>query len=118
MSYMVNNYINLAATNLINGKDAIMQCFGESMEPTIMSGGYITFRRFENYEEGDIIFCLIPDVGIVDAHRIVKKVVYDKFIYYLVKGDNAPCPDGWVDHENVFGKMIEVNYKYPISELT
>ena len=36
-----------------------MKCFGSSMTPILKSGSLLLFKKCEDYEVGDIVFCKV-----------------------------------------------------------
>ena len=76
------------------------------MEPRIHSGAIIYFRKQDEYEEGDAVFCIVENRWWIDAHIVYKK---DPERGYLI-GDNHGNIDGWAAKEDVFGRAIVAEY--------
>jgi ABC-type glycerol-3-phosphate transport system substrate-binding protein len=79
---------------LINvGDTGTMQCFGESMVPLIKSGSVLTFRKEENYQKGDIVFC-----------QITADMTYERKVRWFIRTHLEPMG---VVLEEVFPSMLE-----------
>lgn len=76
------------------------QCIGNSMIPIILSHSICTFKKFENYEVGDIVFCKVKG-RYIQAH-IIKAKNENR---YLI-GNNRGGINGWTS--TIYGKVIEV----------
>lgn len=63
-----------------------------SMEPTIRTGSMVIVIPQDEYEQGDIIAFIDPDIG-RNVHRIVGEVNRDGIKYFITKGDAASRPD-------------------------
>lgn len=83
------------------GKEAKMKVFGNSMTPKIKSGSILTFKAFDNYDIGDVVFCKIGQ-KIIDAHLIVKK---DRRKGYMI-ANNHGHENGWTTC--IYGKVIKI----------
>jgi ABC-type glycerol-3-phosphate transport system substrate-binding protein len=70
-----------------------MQCFGESMVPLIKSGSVLTFRKEENYQKGDIVFC-----------QITTDMTYERKVRWFIRTHLEPMG---VVLEEVFPSMLE-----------
>lgn len=78
-----------------------MKAFGNSMTPILKSGALLTFKKFTDYEIGDIVFCKVKG-RFIDAHKIIKK---DSNRGYLI-GNNHGFQNGWT--KIIYGKVILV----------
>ena len=87
-----------------------MVCIGQSMFPIIKSGSDVTFIKQNNYEVGDIVFCVVNNYW-VDAHIITKK---DPQLGFMI-ADNHGSEDGWTN--TIFGKAIQSNWRGQITSL-
>lgn len=81
------------------------QVITASMEPSIKTGSYITYKEMESYKEGDIIVFIASDKLV--AHRI-EEVINDKFI---TRGDANQTNDfiefGYIGKDQVVGKVVK-----------
>jgi phage repressor protein C with HTH and peptisase S24 domain len=80
-----------------------MKCFGNSMTPLLENGGLLTFKKCEDYDVGDIVFCKVKG-RYIDAHKITKK---NPVKGYLIS-NNHGHDNGWT--KTIYGKMINVEY--------
>lgn len=78
-----------------------MKVFGNSMLPLIKSGSTLLFKKFEEYEINDVVFCKVSG-KFIDAHKIIKK---DKNKGYLI-ANNHGHENGWT--KTIYGKVVEV----------
>lgn len=85
---------------LDNGNEASMKVFGNSMTPIIKSGTKLTFKRFDDYNVGDIVFCKVNG-RFIDAHKITKKSNGK----YMIS-NNHGFDNGWT--RTIFGKVIKI----------
>lgn len=76
-----------------------MTVFGSSMMPIIKSGSTLTFKKQEEYDIGDIVFCKVKG-RFIDAHKIIKK---NKKRGYLI-ANNHGWENGWT--RKIYGKAI------------
>jgi SOS-response transcriptional repressor LexA len=102
--YLMNKYEQLEFWLNRSGTGK-MTCYGDSMVPILYSGCELTFVKQEDYEVGDIVFCLVNNHW-VDAHKIIEK---DDTKGYLISGNNGHI-DGWT--HTIFGRVVKAEYKY------
>lgn len=76
-----------------------MKVFGNSMLPIIKSGTLLTFKKCNEYNVKDIVFCKVKG-RYIDAHKIIKK---DRQKGYQI-GNNKGWINGWT--RTVYGKVI------------
>ncbi len=77
-----------------------------SMEPTIRTGSMVIVIPQDEYQEGDIISFIDPDIG-RNVHRIVGEVSSDGVTYFVTKGDAARMADRTpVPLDKVEGKIV------------
>lgn len=81
-----------------------MTCFGSSMTPILKSGMTLTFKKQNDYEVGDIVFCKVKG-RFIDAHKIIKK---DNKRGYLI-ANNHGWENGWT--RMIYGKAIMAEHK-------
>jgi SOS-response transcriptional repressor LexA len=87
---------------LAKGNEAKMTVFGQSMMPIIKSGSTLTFKQFDEYEIGDIVFCRVKG-RMIDAHKITKK---DTNKGYMI-ANNKGWENGWT--KTIYGKVIAID---------
>lgn len=76
-----------------------MTVFGNSMLPIIKSGSTLLFKKQNEYDVGDIVFCKVRG-RLIDAHKIIKK---DQNKGYLI-ANNHGHENGWT--RTIYGKVI------------
>ena len=91
-----------AKTELAKGNEVSMKVFGQSMMPIIKSGSLLTFKAFDTYEIGDVVFCCVRG-RYIDAHKITK---LDANKGYMI-ANNKGHENGWT--RQVYGKVIKIN---------
>lgn len=85
------------------------QVISKSMEDELMVGDYISYKKFESYELGDIIVFEVSNdnVDILVVHRIIQ-VTSDG---YITKGDNRSDSDfvefGYIKESDIYGKVVK-----------
>ena len=79
----------------------VMKVFGNSMTPIIKSGSTLTFKKFDNYDIDDIVFCRVTG-RYVDAHLITSK---NGQRGYLIS-NNHGYDNGWT--HRIFGKVVKI----------
>ena len=77
-----------------------MKCFGNSMLPILKSGSLLTFKKQEEYQIGDIVFCKVKG-RYIDAHKITK-ISEGKYMI----ANNKGYENGWTSI--IYGKVIEI----------
>jgi len=101
----MNKYERVLDT-LEKGEDATMKVTGHSMMPIIKSGSALTFRKTDDYQVGDVVFCKVKGSKgsrYIDAHKITK---IDAEGRYLIS-NNKGWDNGWT--RTIFGRVISVN---------
>lgn len=85
---------------------------GFSMSPFIKDGDILTIApvRRSSPNFGDVVVFMHPTTGKLVIHRIIGKRAGS----YLVKGDNAPEDDGFIDRATILGRVtrVERNGRY------
>lgn len=98
---IIMNKYERVKKELEEGKESKMKVFGNSMTPIIKSGTLLTFKKCDNYEIGDIVFCKCRG-RFIDSHKITKK--NDKRGYMI--SNNHGWENGWT--RTIFGKVIKI----------
>jgi len=81
-----------------------MKAFGNSMQPIIESGSLLMFKKKDEYQVNDIVFCKVRG-RYIDAHKIIKK---DTNKGYLI-ANNKGYENGWT--KTIYGKVVEAEFK-------
>ncbi len=87
-----------------------MKCFGNSMLPILQSGSLLTFKKEEDYNVKDIVFCKVKG-RYIDAHKIIKTDAHKGFLI----ANNHGYENGWT--HTIFGRAIESEFKNQLKEL-
>ena len=100
--------LDLLKAAFLNNKHFRMTAYGESMLPFIQSGDVLTFAKIEGdtLSIGEVVACLRPETGQLLVHRIIAF----KDSYYQIKGDNCRIPDGWLNQEEILGRLMTVKH--------
>lgn len=80
------------------------------MQPLIRDDDTLLIRPVDEkrIRTGDVVLCSnFLDHALV--HRVIAKAVYKNEIHFLVKGDQASKPDGWLPGSRIVGKVSEIN---------
>ena len=96
----MNKYLKLIESLSETG-EGYMTCFGNSMTPILNSGSTLHFKKFDDYEVDDIVFCRVNG-RYIDAHLIIKKSNKGFLI-----ANNHGHENGWT--KTIYGKVIGVN---------
>lgn len=99
----MNKYERTTKT-LEGGQDAAMKVFGNSMRPIITSGAKLLFRRTDDYQIGDVVFCKVKG-RLIDAHKIIKIDSKGRFMI----ANNLGRENGWASQ--IFGRVIALDGK-------
>ena len=78
-----------------------MKVHGNSITPIIKSGTLLTFKKCEEYNVGDIVFCKVKG-RYIDAHKIT---AWNEKKGYLIS-NNHGWDNGWT--KIIFGKVISI----------
>ena len=82
---------------------------GESMRPMVREGDLLEIQPADpsSIQRGEIVLCLLED-GRVVIHRVVRIDRRANGLRFLVQGDQALEPDGWVEADSVLGRLVEL----------
>ena len=79
--------------------------YGDSMEPTILSGSYVISSKKTKYNIGDIVI-----VTISEDLNIIKRIVSVSNRKIKLSGDNnnksSSLCEAWYSEDQILGKMI------------
>lgn len=82
-------------------------CKGSSMSPFIMSGDSVIISPVYSTTKltvGTIVVISYPTRKKIIFHRIIKA----NGQLYLIKGDNISTPDGWINYDQIIGRVDSV----------
>ena len=100
---------DLSADLLKMGKQVRFRARGYSMTPLVRDMDVLLVQpvRTSLIRIGDIILCSIqPDRVVV--HRVIRRRSDLHGFYFMVQGDRAAQPDGWIQQSQVLGRVAEV----------
>ena len=80
----------------------VMKVTGQSMKPKIQSGSVLSFQKTDDYQKGDVVFCLVGS-RYIDAHLITKVADDGRFMI----SNNHGHDNGWT--RKIFGRVVKVN---------
>ncbi len=82
---------------------------GNSMRPMVREGDLLEIQPANpaTLRTGEIVLCLLPEQRVV-IHRIVRVDQRSAGLRFLVQGDQALEPDGWLEAESVLGRLVEL----------
>ena len=88
------------------GKSFRFRASGMSMYPFIRNKDVVTISPLPTGSPkiGDVVAFLLPETRKLVIHRVIDK----RNGCYIIKGDNAPKPDGLIPSENVIGLLTNV----------
>jgi phage repressor protein C with HTH and peptisase S24 domain len=88
---------------------AQMKVFGNSMTPILKSGSLMTYKREDDYEVGQIVFCKVKG-RYIDAHLITKK---DKNKGFMIS-NNHNWDNGWT--KTIYGRVTRAEHGQEIKD--
>lgn len=82
---------------------------GGSMRPMVREGDLLEIQPVDpsSVHRGEIVLCLLED-GRVVIHRVVRIDHRAAGLRFLVQGDQALEPDGWIGAYSVLGRLVEL----------
>lgn len=99
-------FTEILSAVLLKGSSMRFLAKGFSMAPFILDGDVITLSPFREKSPGVgvVVAFFNPRFEKIMVHRIVGK----KGNSFLIRGDNSPGLDGWIEREHIFGRVIKV----------
>ena len=98
------NKYEWALEQLISQGEVTFKVFGTSMMPLIKTESILTFKKTDDYQVGDVVFCRVHG-NYIDAHLVTQ---IDSKGRYLIS-NNHGHNNGWT--KKVFARVIAVNGK-------
>ena len=115
------------STDLLRlGKTLRFRAQGISMTPLVRNGDILVIvpATGNPIQLGDIVQCSVVP-GKVVVHRVIGVEKRTDGHYFLIQGDQAAAPDGWVHQSQVFGQLTSlerngkiIHMKNPIMRLS
>ncbi len=106
----LTTFSELSILILETGRTLRFTARGVSMEPFVRDGDHLSVTAVAPIliRPGDIVLCT-SDPGHTVVHRVVSRKGKPGNLQFLVQGDRSPAPDGWIDEEQVFGKLTALD---------
>ena len=91
------------------GRSIRFQARGSSMQPLLRDGDILLVKpvRYQNIRVGHVILCS-ADSGSIVVHRVIRKISCKNDEHFLIKGDRAQQPDGWITSDQIYGIVISI----------
>ncbi len=91
------------------GKSVRFQARGMSMKPLVRDGDIMLVEPFGQKlpRLGDVVLCQ-TESGRVLAHRVIGRQGKLEEKTYLIQGDRAAYADGWISHEQIWGRVSKL----------
>jgi hypothetical protein len=103
------SFAGLSADILRRGKSLRFQARGASMQPLLRDGDRLLVQPIEagRVRVGDVVLCSIgPDCLVV--HRVMRRLPGPDGYLFLMQGDRAEQPDGWIQQSQVYGRVAAI----------
>jgi signal peptidase I len=102
-------FLGLSQEIMHKGKSLRFLAQGTSMHPLVRNGDILMVDPVKSgkIRVGDVVLCT-PAVGSVVVHRVIRTKKTRKATRYLVQGDQASQPDGWISQEQVTARLSAI----------
>ena len=79
------------------------------MRPLVRDGDILVVGSLDQSQPrlGDVVLCS-TDLDNVIVHRVIRRRVNSVGYSYLVQGDQANKPDGWIPREHMLGRLTMI----------
>ena len=113
-----NDFIDLSVNILGQGGSLQFKAHGYSMYPFIRNGDAVIVHPVDAdaLSVGDIVFYR-NSLNRLVAHRIIGKSIFKNQIILRTRGDAATKSDGWINTDQVLGRIVSVNRKDKVIDL-
>lgn len=103
-------FSELSAEILCLGKSIRFEARGSSMDPLLRDGDILLVEPVKQrlLRVGEVVICSNHS-GNVIVHRVLRRQVRSDGAYYLVQGDQALQPDGWIPQGKVYGRVRSID---------
>jgi signal peptidase I len=104
-----DDFARLGLDILSRGSQLRFQAGGSSMRPLIQDADIVLIEPVtgKKLKVGDVALCSILHRGAI-AHRVVRKQNLPNGHLFLIQGDQATQPDGWVNDEQILGRLASI----------
>lgn len=102
-------FSGLSADILRLGKSIRFQARGNSMRPLLRDGDTLLIKPLGSHLPiiGEVVLCNVHPERVI-VHRVIGKRVIASRLEYLVHGDQALNPDGWISVEEILGRVVKI----------
>ena len=102
-------FTELSAEVLRSGWSIRFRAHGKSMTPLVRDGDLLLVQPTESgsLRPGEIVLCSLTPSHVV-VHRIIRHARQNAGDRFLVQGDQAPTPDGWLSPDQIFGRLVMI----------
>lgn len=106
VSFTSTEFALLSAAILNAGRSLRFRAPGVSMQPLVQDGDQLVVApvEVEKIRVGDIIL-FTNESGRALVHRVIKYQTLDGVMNFLMQGDHASHPDGWISPPSILGKV-------------
>lgn len=100
---------DLSADLLKMGKQVRFRATGSSMHPLVRDGDTLLISPCQpsGIRPGDILLCVGAHQRVV-VHRVIRRRCSRRGAQFLLQGDQAAQPDGWIDQAGIYGRLEEI----------
>ena len=100
---------DLSADLLKMGKQVRFRATGTSMHPLVRNGDTLLISPCppSGIRLGDIVLCTGAFQHVV-VHRVIRRRFGRQGARFLIQGDQAPRPDGWLEQTDIYGRLEEI----------
>lgn len=106
------NKYEVAKKSLEDTGVASMKCYGNSMLPILSNPSICFYKRQDEYNIGDIVFCKVYG-RYIDAHLVTKKQMIGDKMKYLIS-NNHGYDNGWTSQ--IYGRVIKSTDKHGVEK--
>lgn len=109
LAVSTDDFADIGAELLGGGSALRFTARGSSMHPIVRDGDTLLIRprQPESIGTGDVVLCE-TDAGQLLVHRVIRRRAEGDGIRFLVQGDQAARPDGWIPAVRVHGRLEEI----------
>jgi signal peptidase I len=102
-------FAGLSSDILQHGKSLRFKARGMSMRPLVQDGDTLVVQPVEarQIRAGDVVLCSIQEDCVV-VHRVLRRLPEADGFTFLVQGDQAAQPDGWIPQAQVYGRVAAI----------
>ena len=105
----LDTFTGLCCEILEQGRSLRFQARGQSMRPLIRDGDTLLVEPVgvDGVKVSEVVICSIRPGKLV-VHRVIRKSPVVGGSRYLIQGDQATHPDGWIHQAQVYGRVTAI----------